>query len=144
MFERLIGVVGRPSFAIGLTVLLTLWIAFNLYRHLHGGTPFDPPPFQWLQVVISALALYLTVLILITQRREYRLEERRAQFTLELAIVAEQKNAKIIEMLEHLRRDHPEIADRIDEEAAAMSTPSNPEAVLEALTTTHDQIESGT
>jgi uncharacterized membrane protein len=73
------------------------------------------------------------VLILITQRHENRLEETRAQLTLQVAMLAERKNAKIIELLEQLRRDHPNIADRVDEDATAMSQPTDAEAVIEAI-----------
>jgi uncharacterized membrane protein len=41
--------------------------------------------------------------------------------TLELAMLGDQKTAKIIALLEELRRDHPEIVDRVDREAAEMS-----------------------
>ena len=78
-------------------------------------------------------AVLLTVLIPITQRREYALEERRSQLTLQLAILAERKNAKIIEMLENLRQDHPAIAKRVDEEAREMARPAGVEAVQHAI-----------
>jgi hypothetical protein len=48
-------------------------------------------------------------------------------------MLAERQNAKIIEMLEQLRHDHPQIADRVDDDAIAMSRPASPEAVLEAI-----------
>ncbi len=54
--------------------------------------------------------------------------------TLELAILSEQKTAKIISLLEELRMDHPDIHDRIDYEAAAMSAPTDPQSVLETIT----------
>jgi hypothetical protein len=51
-----------------------------------------------------------------------------------MAMRAERKNAKIIELLEQLRRDHPDIADRVDEDARAMSQPTHAEVVIEAIT----------
>jgi hypothetical protein len=48
-------------------------------------------------------------------------------------MLTERKNAKIIELLEQLRHDHPDIADRIDEDAAAMAQPTDAEAVIEAV-----------
>ena len=53
--------------------------------------------------------------------------------TLEVAMLAERKDAKIIELLEQLRRDHPNIADRVDEDATAMSQPTNAKAVVKAI-----------
>ena len=126
-------IVGSPIFAGTFTVLLTIWVVTNVYQLFVGQIPWDPPPFAWLQTTTSVLGFYVMVLILITQRHENRLEETRAQLTLEVAMLAERKNAKIIELLERLRRDHPNIADRVDEDATAMSQPTNAEAVIEAI-----------
>src|SRR3954464_6027936 len=92
------------------------------------------PTLLWVRTLTSVLGFYVMVLILITQRHENRLEETRAQLTLQVAMLAERKNAKIIELLEQLRRDHPNIVDRVDEDATAMSEPTDAEAVIEAIT----------
>ena len=86
-----------------------------------GREPWDPPPFVWLQGAVALSALYMTALILATQRREDELAGHREQLTLELAILGEQKSAKIIQLLERIRCDDPSLANRVDHEAAAMS-----------------------
>jgi uncharacterized membrane protein len=78
----------------------------------------------------------VTVIILTTQRRADSLASLRAQLTLELAILGEQKTAKVIDLLEEHRRDNPLIANRHDPEASDMAKPADPEAVLEAIATT--------
>jgi uncharacterized membrane protein len=85
------------------------------------------------QGAVSLAALYTTVLILAAQRRENELASHHEHLTLELAILSEQKTAKIISLLEELRVDHPDIHDRIDDEAAAMSAPTDPQSVLETI-----------
>ena len=45
-------------------------------------------------------------LILATQRRENQLAQLREQLNLELAILSEQKTAKVIQLLEESRRDN--------------------------------------
>jgi uncharacterized membrane protein len=70
------------------------------------------------------------VLILTTQRRDDQLASYRAQLTIELAILSEQKSAKIISLLEEQRRDHPHLENRADNEAAAMAEAADPQAVL--------------
>jgi uncharacterized membrane protein len=50
-------------------------------------------------------------------RREYQLAQLREQLTLELAILSEQKTAKVIQLLEESRRDNPHIRNRVDQEA---------------------------
>ena len=75
----------------------------------------------------------MTVLILTTQRRDDQLAAHREQLTLELAIIGEQKSAKIIALLEELRQDSPTLRNRVDHEAAAMSVAADPQAVLDAI-----------
>ena len=54
------------------------------------------------------------ILILSTQRRADQLAELREQMTLELASVTERKVAKVIELIEELRRDSPTLKNRTD------------------------------
>jgi uncharacterized membrane protein len=86
-----------------------------------------------MQGAVALSALYMTVFILATQRREDELANRHEQLILELAMLSEQKAAKIISLLEQLRQDHPQIHDRIDKEADAMSSPTDSGSILEAL-----------
>lgn len=124
---------GSPEFIALLTVLVFSWIALNLGLLASGRKPLDDPPFFWLQGATALTALYMTVFILTTHRREDKLAAQRDQLTLELAILSEQKSAKIIGLLEELRRDDPNISDRRDEHAEALSAPADPDAVLGAL-----------
>ncbi len=133
MVERLTAWIGRPQFIAGLTTLIVLWIAANSAAAFLGSNPWDEPPFAWLQGGLGLLALYVTVLILTTQRREDQLASYREQLTLELAILSEQKSAKIISLLEEMRRDSPTLRNRVDEEAAAMAVAADPQAVLDAI-----------
>jgi uncharacterized membrane protein len=136
--ERLTAFIGRTTFVGGLTVILLLWVAGNvLAEHLRLPV-LDAPPFNWLQGAAGVLALYITVLILSTQRRENELSELREQLNLELVITSEQKTAKVIQLLEELRRDMPQVLNRHDPEAAAMAMPANPEVLLEAIKETQE------
>lgn len=92
-----------------------------------------------LEAVATVVALVVSMIILITQSRERDLAERRAQLTLELALLADRKNAKIITLLKDLRRDAPGMADRPDAESTAMSAPANLGAVADALEDADDR-----
>jgi uncharacterized membrane protein len=142
--ERLTGWIGRPRFIAALTGVVVLWLGGNSLALWSGHKPWDPPPFSWLEAVVGLLALYVTVLILTTQRRDDQLAGYREQLTLELAILGEQKSAKIISLLEELRRDHPHLQNRVDNEAAAMSEAADPQAVLEAIKESGDASSSAT
>ncbi len=138
--DRLTARAGRPAFVALLTAVVVFWMALNLGMAAAGLKPVDEPPFVWMQGLISLIALYMTVLILTTQRREDELMNHREQLTLELSILSEQKSAKIISLLEELRRDNPLIHNRHDAEAIALSTPADPNAVLEALVSTQQEL----
>jgi uncharacterized membrane protein len=131
--ERLTRFFSRARAAGLLAAVVALWVATNAGLGVAGLTPFDAPPFNGLQCVASVGALFMTVFILVTQRREDELSELREQLTLELAMLSEQKTAKLIELVEELRRDLPNVRNRPDTEAANLSRPADPEAVLEAL-----------
>jgi uncharacterized membrane protein len=137
---RLTARFAQSSFICVLTVITAVWIGGNLFALIAGYRPLDPPPFNWLQGAVGLLALYITALILTVQRRDDKLASHREQLTLELSIVAEQKIAKVIALLEEMRRDDPTLCNRHDPEAVAMSNTADPEAVLEAITQTHDDM----
>ncbi len=139
--DRLTAFVGRPRFIGLLTGAVILWVGGNLVSLCLGRTPLDPPPFAWFDGMVSLGALYITILILTTQRREDQLAQHREQLTLELAILSEQKTAKVIELLEEMRRDSPSLRNRVDEEAAAMALPADPQSVLEAIKESHAEAE---
>ena len=138
LIERLTSLIGRPRFIAVATALVTAWVGLNLAAASRGGGAWDPPPFAWLQFVLGVLALYVTLLILTTQRREDELAGYREQLTLELAILGEQKSAKIIALLEEMRRDNPLLRNRVDHEAAAMAVAADPQAVLDAIKESQD------
>ena len=139
--DRITAFVGRPRFIGILTIIAATWISLNLLTAALGNRPIDPPPFSGLEGALSLVSLYIVVLILATQRREYQLAQLREQLTLELAILSEQKTAKVIQLLEESRRDNPLIRDRVDREAEAMAQPADPQSVLEAIKETHAEAE---
>jgi len=124
--KRMVDLLGRPGF-IGLLIAAVLcWTCGNLLSLMLGHAPIDPPPFAWLQLAVSLTALCITALILTTQRRDDQLAEHREKMTLELAILSEQKLAKIIQLLEESRRDNPLLDNRVDASADAMALPVDP------------------
>jgi uncharacterized membrane protein len=98
-----------------------------------GRAALDPFPFPLLATAVSTAALYLAAMILITQRHDDEIATRREQITLELAILSEQKSAKIIALLEELRRNDPNQGNDRDEVAEAMAQPADARVVLDAI-----------
>ncbi len=125
--------VSRPACLVLLGCATLAWVAANLVLEHFGFAPFDPPPFAWANDVLTLLALAVAVMIVTTQRRAGKLSERREQMTLELTLLTEQKSAKIIALIEEMRRDSPALANRIDQEARDMSAPADANLVLDKI-----------
>ena len=128
--DRVTDALGRPIMVLAMVVALAAWITITAV--LTGGH-VDQPAFAWLELMATLAALLIAMMILVTQRREDLLAERRAQLTLELALLADKKIAKTISLLEELRRDQPDISDRVDQESQDMAEPTDPKAVLNAI-----------
>ncbi len=140
--DRSVRLMSRPRFVGYLTLFILFWVALNAALATRGRA-FDLFPYPLLQDAGSALGLYLTILILVRQRRDDEIGQAREQLTLELAILAEQKSAKLIGLMEELRRDNPLLPNRIDREAEALAVPADPQAVLDAITDTHEELLAG-
>jgi uncharacterized membrane protein len=139
LVDRMTALVARPAF-IGVTIVTVgVWIAANMLLRRLAGWSFDGSAFPWLQGAGELTALLITTLVLISQRRKDELAELREQLTLELAIMTEQKSAKLIALMEEMRRDDPALVNRVDSQADEMSTAADPETVLEAFKDARDR-----
>jgi uncharacterized membrane protein len=124
---------GRPAFFYSSLLFIAVWVLSNLFSPLFGVAPFDPAPYHWLQGIVGLGAWLTATVVLITQTRQGKLAEQRAQLDLQVSLLAEQKAAKLIALLEELRRDLPNVKDRHDPQAVAMEQATDPHAVLGAL-----------
>ena len=140
LIERTTEWLGKPRFLGEFTLFVAGWVSIVGLQMKFYGSSFDPPPFNLLQGILTVLAVYITALILSTQRRAGQLASHREQLTLELATLAEQKSAKTIALLEEIRRDNPLLPDRVDMDADAMAETVNPEAVLRSIINTQEEL----
>ena len=131
--ERISAFVGRPIFFVIILLSVALWITANVVMRHFGMKEFDPPPFFWLQGMVSLGALLTATAVLSRQNRLAALAEQQSHLDLKVTLLTEQKVAKLIDLLEELRRDLPDVRDRHDPEAAAMQQSMNPDQVLAAL-----------
>jgi len=133
ILEHISMVIGKPLY-LGLTLCFALaWVAINLALSWRGRVAFDPAPFIWLQGLIGLGALVTTTIVLSKQNRLAKLAEQRAHLDLKVTLLTEQKAAKLIDLLEELRRDLPNVENRLDPHAEALQQSMNPDLVLAAL-----------
>lgn len=133
ILERISRSIGQPIFLGLILLFVALWILSNALLRQFGMTAFDPAPFFWLQGIVGLGALLTATVVLTKQNRLAKLAERQAHLDLKVTLLTEQKAAKLIDLLEELRRDLPNVRNRHDPEAAALQRSMNPDLVLAAL-----------
>ncbi len=131
--ERLSLALGQPMFMGGTLVFVLLWVVINLLLPALGWAAFDPAPFFWLQGLVGLGALLTATVVLGKQNRFAKLAEQRAHLDLKVTLLTEQKAAKLIDLMEELRRDLPNVRDRNDANAQELQQPMTPVLVLAAL-----------
>jgi uncharacterized membrane protein len=136
--ERMAAELGRPRSFYIIALFAAAWVGLNLLAIRLGIRPLDPPPFSVLQGLVGLGALLMTTTVLTAQNRQTRDAEQRGQLELQVNLLAEQKIAKLIALLEELRRDIPSVQNRVDEIAEVMQEPVDPHAVISALEHTLD------
>lgn len=133
LVERVTRGIGRPRTLYVILLFVIAWVAFNLVAPTLALPVLDPPPFSRLQGVVGLAALLMTTMVLTTQNRQARHAEHRAHLDLQVNLLAEQKITKLIALLEELRRDLPNVHNRKDPLAEAMTQAVDPGAVISAL-----------
>lgn len=131
--ERQSSFIGQPIFLGMILAFVLSWMLSNILAPEFGFAAFDSPPFAWLQGLVTLSALLTSTIVLIKQNRMTRMDEMRAHLDLKVTMLTEQKAAKMIDLLEELRRDLPNVKNRDDIHAAALKQPMNPDLVVATL-----------
>ncbi len=92
----------------------TGWIVWNTVLPVPH---LDPFPFSFLTLVVSLEAIFLSTFIMIAENRQERIDERRSHLDLQINLLSEQENTKMLKLLERIARkvgaewrDDPDIA----------------------------------
>ena len=80
-----------------------LWVLSNA-PFMPKAFRFDPFPFQFLTLVVSLEAIFLSTFILISQNRQGHMSERRNHLDLQINLLSEQENSKMLMMLESIQQ----------------------------------------
>jgi uncharacterized membrane protein len=99
--DRISAFCGSTPFLWLHVVWFAAWIGGNVEL---GARAFDPYPFTFLTLVVSLEAIFLSSFILISQNRASRVSERRNQLDLQINLLTEQENTKMLEMLQRISR----------------------------------------
>jgi uncharacterized membrane protein len=77
------------------------WILVNI-GVIPGMIPFDPFPYSFLTLVVSLEAIFLTLLVLMSQNRMTKEADKRAQLDLQINMLDEQETTKILRMVQNI------------------------------------------
>ena len=94
---------GSITFLFVCLCFFSLWITWNLNLLPHLK-PFDPFPFPELEMVVSIFAIILSVAVLISQKRQGKMEKIRQNVEFEVNIRAEMEITKMLDMLHQIQK----------------------------------------
>lgn len=114
---------GTVWFLVINAIIFLGWILLN-----SGLIPnfrvFDPYPYGLLTTAVSLEAIFLSVIVLISQNRSNKIDELREEIDLQINIKAENEITRIINMLDEIH-DHLGLTSKDDAELKKMKTKTN-------------------
>ena len=112
---------GSTPFVILHMVWFGVWVIANVGL-VPRLSPFDPFPFSFLTLVVSLEAIFLTLLVLMSQNRMMKEADKRTHLDLQLNMLAEQESTVLLKLMrrigQHLgvEEDNDQAADELAEE----------------------------
>jgi uncharacterized membrane protein len=128
--ERLIDIAGSTPFLVLHGLWFLAWVLWN--TELVGRRIFDPFPFGLLTMIVSLEAIFLSILLLIGQKREAAIAELREEITLQVSIRMEAEVTKTLQLVAGL---YTRLGHRVgeDQELRDMLRPLDMTSIEEAI-----------
>jgi uncharacterized membrane protein len=95
--ERLNAAASSTPFLVTHALWFTGWILLN--TGLLGLEPFDPFPFGLLTMIVSLEAIFLTIFVLMAQKRDSAIAELREEMSLQVALRLEEEVTKTLQLV---------------------------------------------
>lgn len=108
-----------------------IWIIANIGL-IPGIKSFDPFPFGLLTMVVSLEAIFLSIIVLISQNRAARIDDLREEIDLQINTIAEEEITKMMELqVMLLKKQGIDVSG--DQELRQMLEPTDKTAIEKAL-----------
>lgn len=120
---------GSIAFVWVHVIWFSMWVIANTVL---PTKPIDPYPFNFLTLVVSLEAIFLSTFILISENRQSRIDERRNHLDLQINLLAEQENTKTLQLLEKIATKLGIDATE-DPNVEVLEQATQPEKVLEQI-----------
>ena len=109
-----------------------IWFVGWVVLNLGFVKAFDPFPFSLLTMIVSLEAIFLASFVLISQNKQAIQADKRAKIDLQVNLIAERENTKLIKMLSAVQ-EHLGIADAGDEEVTALKATTDVSKLADAI-----------
>ncbi|WP_332813221.1 DUF1003 domain-containing protein [Ramlibacter sp.] len=130
---------GHIAFAIVHAIAFGGWMLWNTFGTPH---PPDPYPFTLLTLWASAEGIFLMSFVLISQNYQARISERRNQLDLQINLLAEQENSRMLVLLEDIALKTGALTEG-DAEIGALVQAAEPEQVVRQIDEAYDDGKKG-
>ncbi|MFE4107202.1 DUF1003 domain-containing protein [Almyronema epifaneia] len=140
LLARVATVFGKPQFLYFQLIFFISWWLFS--RFGPDPLPWNLLKFDLQEMGVDVASLLIATGVLVRQTRQDKLAEQRSHLSLQINLLTEQKTAKLIELIEELRSDLPNMRDRYDWEAEIMKQSTDPQVVLDILKENLEQLST--
>jgi uncharacterized membrane protein len=127
--EAIANFCGSMTFVWVHVVWFGIWILINVIPRLPH---IDPFPFTFLTLVVSLEAIFLSTFILISQNHDSKISERRNHLDLQINLLSEQENTKMLVMLRAIAEKVGANPSR-DDQVEALSEETKPQRLVKQI-----------
>lgn len=92
---------GSIWFLVGNFLFFVIWIGANT-GHIQGIPAFDPYPFTFLTMVVSLEAIFLSIIVLMSQSRQSYISTLREELDMQVNLIAEREISKALQLIKLL------------------------------------------
>ena len=121
--------IGSWPFIITQSIILAIWVTLNVIAWVKH---WDPYPFILLNLALSFQAAYASPIIMMSQNRQARLDERRNRLDLQINLLSEQENTEMLRLL-RLLCERAGVPKADYSATAGLEEATNPEALIRQI-----------
>lgn len=134
--DRITRFCGSMPFVWVHVIWFASWILANTVLPMK---PIDPYPFNFLTLIVSLEAIFLSTFIMISENRQGRIDERRSHLDLQINLLSEQENTKILMLLEGIAKKLG--VESGDPDVAILEQATRPQQLVEQIDETAREME---
>ena len=122
---------GSTPFIILHLAWFAAWIVLN-EGIIPGIAPFDPFPFSFLTLVVSLEAIFLTLLVLMSQNRMTKEADKRAHLDLQINLLSEQESTLTLRVVQKIAK-HLGLEEEVEDAVKELSEDTDVSQVAKTL-----------